>query len=175
MSPDATEASEVPKLLIESSAALSYLKGEPDGASVAALIESARAGRVRLAMARTGWGEIEPRPADPPMFLARYQLYAEVVGFQGDVARADHWVLGVDVLGDDDTPFIDENVRGGTSLRDRNQLLAASVGGYWCLVSHDTDFTQRGQNRERVLDRYGLRVLTGEQALECLRSELGIG
>src|SRR5690348_7754959 len=127
-----------PRLLLETSEALTYIDPGEDtdgAAAVEKLLEYSEAGRIELAMARAGWNELEQREGERRQH--RLERLRHCVRQVGNVIRKGEWILGVDMLGSSVAPYVDLTLPPGASRPDRDQFLVHESGGYDFLVTND--------------------------------------
>lgn len=164
-----------PRLLLETSEALTYLNAQDREDDVGRLLVLAEEGRVTLEMAAAGWDEIQE--ADDEDRARRLIRLRTCVAYKFNVGRIGSARIGSAVIGSNNSPAIDRNLpdrmtkRGkkAGNISDRDQFLSFETGGYDYFVVSDKAFTQH-QTRELVSRPLGLhgRIGNATQALAYL-------
>ena len=159
---------EPPEIVLETSAAIAYLADEREWADVERLVVLAEAGRIRLLMSESAWGEIEPGHEHRRDRLQRLKKIAHHIP---KVARVGESRLGLDMLGHDASREIEASFRARAGREDREQFLSfAARASATFFVTKDEDFL-RDSMRTGVHNRFGFQVGRPEACLEWLKEE----
>jgi hypothetical protein len=160
----------LPAVVLETSAAIAYLKSEPEAPDVESLLRLAEAGKIKILMSKFAWEEIKP-DRQPLEKLGRLRDLAEHLPnvFRLDISRLD----GGDVLGHDASGKLDSSSPRSASGKDREQLLSYAARNEMAfLVTKDGDFMNKPLRE--LYATHDLRIGTPLQCVAWLKS-LGIG